>query len=178
MPTLQSIISSDPRAGRTHYVGKRDSDKFMRAYEKGFELLGKLGPASGRVCGNDDVTLIDGCPVEDIYRCEVELKAKGHFVPWEVIERRDEYFAGSYPFCADLLPGVEADLLKRRPERAPQLDLAAALANIKLQYGSTMFTALAAYHGDIFRVWDQVLGDHHNDALLAAGVLEVDHDAA
>ena len=63
----------------------------------------------------------------------------------------------------------------RRAERAPQLDLAAALANVKLQYGSTLFTALAAYHGDIFRVWDQVLGDHHNEALLAAGVLEVEH---
>ncbi len=40
-PTLKQITSSDPRAGRTCYIGKRDSDKFMRCYEKGFELAGK-----------------------------------------------------------------------------------------------------------------------------------------
>lgn len=176
-PSMQSIISSDPRAGRTHYVGKRDSDKFFRAYEKGFELLAKLGRTHRRV-GEDlaaRVTCIDGCPVEDIYRCEVELKAKAHEVPWEVIERRDQYFAGAYPFLAELLPDVDADILMRRPERAPQMDLLAALASCKVQYGSAIFTALAAYQGDIGRVWDQIIGDHHNETLLAAGVLEVDH---
>ena len=37
-PDLQQITSSNERAGRTCYVGKRTSDKFFRAYEKGFEL--------------------------------------------------------------------------------------------------------------------------------------------
>lgn len=118
---MQTITSSNERAGRTVYVGKREkSDKFFRAYEKGFELAGKV---AGMV-----VTAIDGHPVEDIYRCEVELKAESRPIPWEVVERRDQYFAGSYPFCADVLPGVEADILMRRPERAPQTDLAAMLS--------------------------------------------------
>jgi DNA relaxase NicK len=173
-PELQSITSSNPRAGRTHYVGKRDADKFFRAYEKGFEMLGKVG--EHRLMHSPDVTLIDGCPVEDIYRCEVELKAKTRVIPWEVVERRDQYFAGSYPFLAQLLPGVEADILMRRPERAPQTDLLSALANCRAGYGSILFTALAAYGGDIGRVWDQVVGREHSRALLAAGVLEVEHD--
>jgi len=169
-PDMQTIVSTNERAGRTCYVGKRESDKFFRGYEKGFELVGKLGAAGATM------THIDGFPVEDIYRCEVELKASGTDVPWEVIERRDHYFGGCYPFLADLLPGVEADILMRRPDRAPKLDLAAALANIKIQYGPTFYTALRAYHGDIGAVWDRVVGTKHNPALLAAGVLLVDHD--
>lgn len=166
-PTLTQITSTDPRAGRTCYIGKREqSDKFFRAYEKGFELCGK---SSG-------VTAINGHAIENIYRCEVEFKANATPIPWEVIERRDQYFAGSYPFCADVLPGVEADILMRRPDRAPQADLAFALENCRIQYGPTLFTALAAYGGDMTAIWDKIMGDHHSQALLESGVLLVDHE--
>jgi DNA relaxase NicK len=65
------------------------SRQVLPAYEKGLELAGKV---AGTV-----VTAIDGHPVEDIYRCEVELKAESRPILWEVVERRDQYFAGSYP---------------------------------------------------------------------------------
>jgi phage replication initiation protein len=169
-PALRQIISSDPRAGRTCEIGKRDkADKFMRCYEKGFELAAKFGARL------DGCTHIDGKRIEDIYRCEVEFKATGVEIPWEVIERRDHYFAGAYPFCGDVLPGVESDILMRRPQRAPQLDLQAALDNCRIQYGPTIYTALRAYGGDIGAVWDKIIGDHHNDALIEAGVLLVEH---
>lgn len=171
-PALQKITSSDPRAGRTCNIGKREkSDKFFRAYEKGFEMVAKFGPGLGGL----GISHIDGKRVEDIYRCELELKAETRPIPWDCIERRDHYFAGAYPFCSDVLPGVEADVRMRRPERAPQTDLAAALANCKTQYGAALFTALTAYQGDIGAVWDQIIGDHHSEALLEAGVLLVDH---
>ena len=93
-----------------------------------------------------------------------------------MIERRDQYFAGSYPFLADLLPGVESDILQRRPERAPQTDLAIALENCRIQYGATLFTALHAYHGDMGAVWEKIIGKAHNTNLVEAGVLMVDHD--
>lgn len=167
-PVLQQITSSDPKAGRTCYVGKREqSDKFMRCYEKGLELSAKHG-------GN--VTAINGHNVEDIYRCEVEFKAANQDIPWEVIERRDQYFAGAYPFCADVLPNVEADVLMRRPEREPQMTLAAALEHCRIQYGPTLYTALMAYGGDMTAVWDKIIGHGHNQALLEAGVLMVDHE--
>jgi len=168
-PALEQIISSDPLAGKTCYVGVRTGEKFFRAYEKGFELRSRMGRA-GAAC-----THIDGYPLADIYRCELELKPRSTVVPWETIERRDQYFAGSYPFLGKLLPGVEADILMRRPERAPQTSLKVALANARTQFGSTLFTASAAYHGDIMRVWDAIVGDRHNADLLAAGVLQVDH---
>lgn len=168
-PDLQQITSTNERAGRTCYVGKRTSDKFFRAYEKGFEMAGKRGRGS-------PITQINGHLVEDIYRCEVELKADYTAIPWDVIERRDQYFAGSYPFCADVLPNVESDILMRRKERAPQTELAVALDNLRIQFGPTLFTALVAYGGDMTAVWDKVIGDHHCQALLEAGVLLVDHE--
>ena len=170
-PALQRILNSDPRAGQTCNIGNRkESDKFFRGYEKGLEMAAKMG-ALGR-----SVTHIDGCRVEDIYRCEVELKASSRPIPWEVIGRRDQYFAGSYPFLAKLLPEVECDILMRRPDRAPVSDLAAALENCRIQYGATLFTALVAYHGDIGAVWQKVCGQEHNAALVAAGVLMVEHE--
>ncbi len=169
-PDLQQITSSNDRAGRTCYVGKRTSDKFFRAYEKGFEMVGKMRGTPGTI------THIDGHRVEDIYRCELELKASGTPITWDVIERRDQYFAGAYPFCGRVLPGIEADILMRRKERAPQTDLAVVLENCRIQFGPTLFTALHAYHGDMTAVWDKVIGDHHSEALLQSGVLLVDHE--
>ena len=170
-PALRQIISSDPRAGRTCEIGTREkSDKFMRCYEKGFELAAKH---AARIPGI--ITKIDGKNVEDIYRCEVEFKATGTEIPWEIIERRDQYFAGAYPFCADILPNVESDILMRRPERAPQTELAAALENCRIQFGPTIFTAMMAYQGDITAVWEKIIGNHHSQILVEAGVLLVDH---
>lgn len=169
-PNLEIRLNSDTRKGRTCYVGKREMDKFFRGYEKGFEMISKL-PEDAR----DLVADIDGHPIEGIYRVECEFKAKTRPIPWEVIERRDQYFAGAYPFCADILPGIEADILQRRPERAAQTSLAAALANCRRAYGNTLYTALRAYQGDMGAVWDAIVGREHNQALVQAGVLLVDH---
>lgn len=171
-PHLRRIESSDPCAGRTCEIGKREkSDKFMRCYEKGWQAVAAYQ-------GNKQSITIDGFPARDIYRCEVELKAVNRPIPWEAIDRRDQYFAGAYPFCADVLPGVESDVLMRRPERAPQTQLRIALSNLQRQFGPTLYTALHAYGGDITAVWDQIVGREHNAALLEAGVLLVEHAEA
>lgn len=170
-PVLTQITSSNERAGRTCYIGQREkSDKFARCYEKGYELASKV-PMFGH-----KATHIDGHPIEGIYRCEIELKAVNTDIPWGVIPRRDAFFAGAYPFFADVLPGVSADTLQRRPEREIQAELAFALENARVQYGATLFTALAAYGGDIGAVWEKIMGSHHNQALIEAGVLLVEHD--
>lgn len=170
-PNLQQITHSDVLAGRTCYVGQRTGDKFFRAYEKGKELRAKMGVRTG-VC----LTHIDGYPVDDIYRCELELKAEGTDIPWETVERRDQYFSGAYPFCARVLPGIEPDILQRRPEKAPQRELQAMLSNIRSQYGNALFTALTCYHGDIGAIWEKVCGSDHHRGLLEAGVLLVEHE--
>lgn len=167
-PELRQITSSDPRAGRTCYVGKREaSNKFGRFYEKGFEMAAQHGGG---------ITHINGKAVEDIYRCEVEFKAESQDIPWQILQRGDQYFAGAYPFCSSVLPGIEADILMRRPERESQASLKAALTNCRTQFGAILYTALHAYHGDIGAVWDQIIGEHHSQPLIEAGVLMVDHE--
>lgn len=170
-PAMRQIISSDPRAGRTVYIGSRKADKFARCYEKGWEWCKSL-PEPMRA----GVTHVEGHPVEGIYRCELELKAEDRPIPWEVIDRRDQYFAGAYPFFGDILPGVEVDLLKQRPERAARRTLAAQLAHLQHQWGRVLYTALHAYHGDMTAVWDKICGDKHSVDLLEAGVLLAEHD--
>jgi DNA relaxase NicK len=168
-PNLQQILNTD--GGRTCNIGKREqSDKFMRCYEKGHEMLAKMPALRGL-----KVTHIEGSPIEDIYRCEVEFKATTKDIPWNAIQVRDAYFAGAYPFCADVLPSADPATLKRRPERDAQVDLATALENCRIQFGPTIFTALMAHHGDMTAVWDKIIGNHHSVPLLEAGVLLVDH---
>lgn len=163
-PKLTQIVPEDQTDGRTIYIGSRATGKFLRAYEKGHQM------ANG-------ATHIDGVPVEDWYRVELELKAKEGPLPIDVIDRRDQYLAGAYPYLQGLLSDVEPEILVNLRERGPQLHLAAALENIRTQYGRTIFTALVAYHGDLGAVWDRIVGGEHNQDLLRAGVLLVEHEA-
>jgi len=175
-PKDRRIESSDPYAGRTLEVGAREtSPKFMRCYEKGWQLLAKAGMPSAARAG---VTAIDGFHPADIFRCEVEFKSTDRYdVPWDILHRPDEFFAGAYPFCQDVLPGVDVNLLARRPERQAQRSLEIALEHVRTQFGPTLFTALHAYEGDITAIWDRIVGKGHSRALLEAGVLLVEHDA-
>lgn len=168
-PNLRQIISSDPQAGKTCYVGERTSPQMDRCYEKGFEMA---SPFRGT---GQELTHIDGCPVADIYRVELELKAVDQVVPWDVVVERDEYFAGAYPFHRRLLPQVDPEFVLR-PTRSPVRDLAAALAHCRQQWGDTIFTALVAHHGDIGAVMARILGSKHNERLVEAGVLTVEHE--
>lgn len=168
-PSCKQIRPEDPREGKTIYIGARDQGKFLRGYEKGYELISKF-PSEARALIDD----IDGVPIGDIYRLELEQKAKAAALPSDLIDRRDQYFAGAYPYLQKVLD-VEPEIFAQRRERGPQTDLAAALANIRHQYGSTLFTALIAHHGDISAVWEKVVARTHNRALVEAGVLLVDH---
>lgn len=169
-PACKQIIGEKPSDGRTIYVGTRDRDKFFRGYEKGWEL------AKGIIAHGITPTHIDGDPIGDIYRLELELKPKTCPLPEDLIERRDQYFSGAYPYLQQVLADVEPELLVLRRERLPQLHLARVLSQIRRQYGNSLFTAMVAHHGDFGSVWEKVCGLEHNQALLEAGVLLVDHD--
>lgn len=165
-PVMRQITSSDPCAGRTVYVGNRASDKFARCYEKGFELLRKFPEADRKV-----LETLEGVPVADIYRCELELKASDRPIPWATIACRDEYFAGSYPYFSDIMPNVHTARLKAAPAAHAAGALDAALAHIRQQWGKTIFTALHALDGDIGELMSRIIGSEHSERLLQAGVL-------
>lgn len=169
-PVMREITHSDPLAGRTAYIGARTAAKFLRCYEKGLEML-KDVPSSFK----ELYTHVDGAPVHDIYRVELEWKAKDSPLPLDAVTRRDEYFAGAYPFTASLIDAFPQTYVQRR-ERGPQRDLEIALMQIRHQYGKTIYTAIQALGGDISALMDKVTGSAHNETLLAAGVLLVEHD--
>lgn len=171
-------------------IGNRASSKYLRGYEKGKQ---QMGPAIAAAMASnpeefdpvDFVTKVQpwvvdgelrGVSMWDWWRLELELKPQQAPLPEDIIDRRDQYFAGAYPYLGQVLSGVEAEALVMRRERGPQLDLALMLATIQRQYGSSLFTALTAYHGDVFEVWRRIVGSKHNRALVEAGVLMVEHD--
>jgi phage replication initiation protein len=163
-PKCRWTACNDPQESRKVTVGERSSGKYLRAYEKGLQLAAAQQLAE-----------IDGVPAADWFRVELELKAKEAPLPVDLVDRRDQYFAGAYPYLQRLLSDVEPEILIQTRERVPQLYLADALANIRRQWGPTLYTALRAYGGDIGAVWDSILGDHHSQTLLDAGVLLVEH---
>ena len=166
-PSMTRIEPEDPLEGATIYIGKRENSKFLRCYQKGLELVQSYPRGA--------IRYLDGVPVEDIYRVELELKAKDGPLPVDLIDKRDQYFAGAYPYLQTLVD-VNPEVFVRPREKGPQSDLAGMLEHIRNQYGNTLFTALAAYQGDIGEVWSKIVGHKHNADLLAAGVLLVDHD--
>lgn len=165
-PSMTQIVPEDPYEGRTVYVGKRDQPKFLRAYEKGYEQARKYPSLN--------ITHFDDVPIADMYRLELELKAKGQPLPEDVIENRDQYFAGAYPYLQSVID-VEPQVLRMSRDKSPQRTLAAMLEMVRIQYGNSLFTALSAYQGDIGAVWEKIVGSQHNTKLLEDGVLMVDH---
>jgi phage replication initiation protein len=182
-PHRRVIEGSDPHAGKTVYVGNRKSAKFLRAYEKGWEML-KDYPVSVRemiasMGGRIQVDGVGHVEPHKVYRVEVEFKDEDRrTVPWEAIGKRDEYFAGAYPFCAALLPGVPETRIKAIPEAGAKLALASALDHCRRSYGATIRAAVMAYGGDLERVMGIITSEKPADQLIAAGVLLVNHAGA
>jgi DNA relaxase NicK len=168
-PVMTHVGSSDPRAGRTRYIGSRKSHKFLRCYEKGFELL-KDCPRSVR----DETTHINGDRVEEIYRVELELKDVDKLIPWECIRGRDSIFASAYPFCAELLPGLPTWRMANLPSFKAEASLDAGLDNCRMSYGRIMRAALEAYGGDKVAVIDRVLAESPSPRLVELGVLTLE----
>jgi phage replication initiation protein len=193
-PKARPIDSRRPEDGRTYYVGSRESAKFYRGYEKGMQVLGPQIAAAQlrdpeafdivdhifkqdcRINKDGDTAVLELFELRDWWRDEVEFKPVNQPLPLDLVDNRDQYFAGAFPYLAKVLPMAETQPLITRRERMPQLELAKLLEIIKSQYGNSLFTALHAYHGDLGAVWQRIVGTKHNKALIDAGVLMVDHE--
>lgn len=162
-PAMKMILNEDPMDGQTIYIGKRENGKFLRGYEKGCEMVSKLNTAL-------EVTHIDGIPVLDFYRLELELKAKQGPLPLDLIEKRDQYFSGAYPYLARVIDAAPLTYSQSKA-KAVARSVEAAAAQIRSQYGNTIYTLLEAYGGDVGRLFNDICGTKHNDDLVAAGAL-------
>lgn len=177
-PSLETIVSTDENKGRTCYVGARGGDAMVRCYEKGKkEFLGEKqisaltdGDPRGVMTTNSALNGGLQFDLADWYRVELELRPDKRALPVDLIARRDEYFAGAYPFLADLLPEVEGQILVT-PKQLGILSVERMLEVIKTQYGSALYTALVVHFGSITDVWDKIVGYKHSPSLVEAGAL-------
>lgn len=192
-PKAKPIDSRRAEDGRTYYVGSRESAKFYRGYEKGMQILGPqicaaqardpeafdiadhIFKEEWRIDRSGEGPVLQHFELRDWWRDEVEFKPVNQPLPLDLVDNRDQYFAGAFPYLAKVLPTAECQPLITRRERMPQLELAKVLEIVRSQYGNTLFTALHAYDGDIGAVWSKIVGKKHNDALIAAGALLVQH---
>lgn len=189
-PKCTRFIGERPEDGSTIYVGNRERDKYYRGYEKGKQLL---GPAITAAIMKDPESfdwadwVTQSTPVQkdghtvlvnvwDWFRHEVEFKPKTNELPTDLIDRRDQYFTGAYPYLSEVLKNIEPEILSLTREKKAKLDMSASLFQIRRMWGKTLFTALTAHGGDIGAVWEKIVGKEHNQDLVDAGVLMFDHD--
>ena len=173
-PKSRVITGSDPRDGRTFYAGSRQGAKFIRCYEKGFELLSKLGMPENlkQTITHIEYNGVGQVKVEDLYRVEVEFKDVDKVLQFTMLTDRDSYFAGANPFCASLLPGAVERKVMGLPDFNAKAALAVQLEHCRRAYGAIIRTAILAY-GDERAVMAMIAGDGPSDRLISAGVLSI-----
>lgn len=167
-PSMKTIESSDPMAGNTAYIGLRSSDKMLRCYEKGKESLKALA-ASQRAA----ITTYQGHHIEDVFRVELELKAKETFIPWPALQKRDQVFAGAYPFTAKLMANSVPWKMQKLPDFKPRATMTKALESCRHSYGGILRGAFQFFGGDHVRVLEMLMAEKPSDKLVEAGVFTI-----
>lgn len=126
-------------SGRTAYIGKRESGKYCRIYEKGKQL------------GDKD---------SNWTRCEVEYKAKDYFIPLDALINASEHFLSAYPcfhvFDAEKQP-IKFECLTQKAE----ITIEKAVDITKHQF-SKYLKFFRDYYGDDTHVLDMLMPDPDN----------------
>lgn len=163
--------------GRTLYVGKRGGHVMARIYEKGLEVFARL-PEDQRLM-SEAREAVNGAPeahtfvADDWLRLEVEYRRQGKDVPLplDMMLRRDEFFAGAYPYFASALgvaDGVRPSALKSEF----QVDVDVMMAHMKRSYGSFVHSLKSLGFTDE-NVVECITSDRHNNKLVKSGLLGV-----
>ncbi len=136
-PSQENAGSWDNGHSRTYYVGKRESGKMFRAYEKGHQF---------------------GDMESKWWRAEVEYRSHQRIIPLESLIRPANYFAGAYEYTADLLVDVfpttvptshaVAEASAQRAVRWMERTVAPALVHLSLNSGFDWVTRLCIEHAD------------------------------
>lgn len=180
-PKLKKVETSCVTDGRTIYIGSRSSSpRFIRCYEKGWEVVSKMGiPSTFLKPGLAVDFLGDGRQIKasDFYRVEVELKPTDDVVvPWPCLTDSDSFFAGASLFCQDLV-----DAAPRRAQAIPsQLHIKAVLAS-QVEHARRavggLFRVLIQIHGDDVetkaRLFDEFTSDKPSERLIREGILTI-----
>lgn len=191
LPKARSNPKIDPREpmngngqyeGRTLYIGSREGGKFFRGYEKGMEQFKKLPELAqiqfrksfddGNLFISSEYEAPEGATLRDWYRMEVEYKAVDRTLPIHMLSNRDDYFAGSYPICMEVLPMANPIRPKTLPNNL-DIDEALMFKHMGDQYGDFLYSMLAKGTNPIEAI-NKILEGHwkHSQRYLKAGGLK------
>ena len=118
--------------GKTFYVGRRESGKLTRVYEKGKEVLGKIA------CSQLDVShRLHG--LQCWVRIETEWHGKNRIIPHDVLLRPGEYLAGAHP-AFSFINAIQDRVLTTKHKA--QATVERVKQNIKRQSGKSLYTLM------------------------------------
>ena len=178
-PKMRKVEGSCPTDGRTIYIGSRESSKFIRCYEKGWEMVAKGKVPEGLKAGIESVYFRRGVPSHprDYYRLEVELKAVDRlFLPLDVLVNPDSYFSGAAPYFAELVSVAPLRPLEPPTDVQQVLTVSSSMEHCSRAYGG-LFRALVELYGDDqatkAKLFDALCSDRPSDRLVKAGCLSL-----
>lgn len=182
---VYSIVSGCDKhgnnAGRTLYVGRRDGEVMARIYEKGLEVFAKMSEEYRELSTerednffkqNKFTTIAD-----DWLRVEIEFKRKEKTRPiiLEIILCRDDFYAGSFPYCADLL-GSATGRGRGSLKTTKQITHDKLILAHRASYGNHVHSLRDIGFSDT-EIVDLLDTGSHNQKLLKAGLIEIEKTA-
>ncbi len=178
-PKMRKVEGSCPTDGRTIYIGSRESSRFIRCYEKGWEVLSKARVPECFKSGIENVYFRRGVPSHprDYYRLEVELKAVDRlFLPLDVLVNPDSYFSGAAPYFADLVFVAPSRPLEPPTDVQQVQTVSSSMDHCSRAYGG-LFRALVELYGDDqatkAKLFDALCSDRPSDRLVKSGCLSL-----
>lgn len=183
-PKLKKIETSCQTDGRTVYVGSRDSARFIRCYEKGWEMVAKAKVPEWVKANGETVFYFRpgvATKAKDYYRIEVELKdSDGVVVPTRILREPDSFFAGAAPWFETLLDAAPVRTVAPPSDfNAVQL-IDSSILHCKRAYGGLFNVLLNRFkrEGESIevtkaRVFDALCSDEPSARLVSAGCLSL-----
>ena len=178
-PKMKKIEGSCPTDGRTIYIGSRESARFIRCYEKGWEQLAKAKVPEWAKLKAQAFYFRDGIASrpEDYYRLEVELKAVDDVViPWSILVDPDAFFAGAAPWLETLVDAAPIRTQGPPSSFMQSQTLQSSMQHCAKSYGG-LLRALLELYGDTVetkaRLFDALCSQNPSDRLVKAGCLSL-----
>ena len=159
-----------PIDGRTLYIGQRTHSKMARCYEKGAKEARESFGSSWPIAGEQWIQ--EGKPLGDKVRLEIEFKAvEIESLPFDMLRQTDQYFAGAYPYCAELLEGVPVQKITRETKHVQARSVAQAVRRVRQCSGKDIAGLLQMYGGDAQQVVDLIRRPYASELLIESGAI-------
>lgn len=174
--------------GRTIYIGSLQSSKFIRFYEKAYEIfkreLNNDDPNASpttlgikKLFANGGEIEIEGfnqdkaIDIRKWVRAEIEFKSGNCEIPLDILVNQDQYFSGAYPYCKEILEMTDG----KKPNRLmteDELSLEVRIKNIKAIAGSLIDDLIIlGYSND--QIIEQLKGNKGaSQKLIRSGILK------